>query len=384
MATNPRSQRRKSKPRSPMRHRVALVFLGLIMGVIFSELALRIIAPLKWHEWALWVPDGHITGRYKPNQEILTATGHIFRVNQHGFRGPDYESLRQHGTLRIAVFGGSAALCYKSAGREKSWPGALEQKLNNQLNIPVEVINLSIAGFTSFTSKINYLCNGRAFEPNVIIFYHTWNDFTRFRSLETTPYRPASVARNRSFVEAVARATQLGRRARIIHFNLTGKKYDVMSAAMEGTGVDLDRPVSPEALNWVRTNFDDVSHWANRDGVLPVLVTQGSLASPENMSDPKIRELHSAIGRGFTLPKAVEAWLEVNKIIEEVAVKNNAIFVDGYSSIPHDTEHIRDNVHLFDKGSEVLASEIARVLLSDDRFLKVVNDVTSERKTGID
>lgn len=58
-----------------------------------------------------------------PNQRIRTATGHLFRVNTHGFRGPDYSFEKPPPALRIAVFGGSAALCYKAGDREKGGPG---------------------------------------------------------------------------------------------------------------------------------------------------------------------------------------------------------------------------------------------------------------------
>lgn len=359
----------------------ALVVLSTLFAMILvCESLLWIVAPIPWHEWVLWESEGHITGRFVPNQTISTASGHLFRVNRHGFRGPDYEFEKPPGTLRIEVFGGSAALCYKAAGRERSWPGALEIELTERLGMPVEVINLGLPGFTSFKSKINYLCFGRAFDPDVIIVYHTWNDLSRFRHLEREPYSRASIPQNRPLWMRVARATQLGRRARMAEFAIRGRQYDIMTTRMEGTGKDLDRPVRPRAWAWIRQNFSDITSWARSDGVLPVLVTQASLASKENLLDPEIRLHHNAVSRGFTLALAVKTWLEINAIIENVAEEQGAILVNGYNAVPHDLVHIRDNVHLFDRGSDVLASKIADTLLDDGRFLEVADRVRAESR----
>jgi hypothetical protein len=360
-----------------------LVRLGLLTGaalfaIALCELALWVVAPIPWHEWAIWVPEGHITGRYMPNQEIKTASGHVFRVNKHGFRGPDYTFEKASGTLRIEIFGGSAALCYKSAGRQKSWPGALELKLQERLNMPVEVINLALAGFTSFKSKINYLCFGRAFNPDAIIVYHTWNDISRFRELETVPYIPQGMPKNWPLWARFARATQLGRRVRMAEFIFQGRRYDIIARPMEGTGEGFDRPITPRAWDWVRQNYEDITRFANADGVLPILVTQAGLASRDNIDDPEVAHHMGAMSRGVTLPLAVDTWLRINEIIETVAREQNALFVDGYNTVPHDLKHIRDNVHLFDEGSEVLAEEIARVLLDDERFLALVARVRAE------
>lgn len=71
--------------------------------------------------------------------------------------------------------------------------------------MPVEVINPALAGISSFDSKINTLCFGRAFEPDAIIVYHAWNDMGRLRRLESTPFPPARSPRNRPLWMRIAR-----------------------------------------------------------------------------------------------------------------------------------------------------------------------------------
>jgi hypothetical protein len=361
--------------------RGATVLAACFLAVLLCEAALWIIAPVPFHEWAIWEPEGHIRGRLMPNQILRTATGHEFRVNKYGFQGPDYEWQKAAGTLRIEVFGGSAAQCYKAAGIEKSWPGALQIKLKNRLAMPVEVINLAQAGFETFNSKINYLCFGRAFNPDAIIVYHTFNDMAMFRALENTPYVPAQVHGTvRPLWQRIARATQIGCRARMAEFNVVGRAMDIISSRQERTGQDMDRPVPPHVFDWERRNFADLAAWARGDGVVPILVTQAGLGAPDNLDDPEIRRhfVGGCFERGFTMTRAVEVWLKINTIIEEVARQHDAILVDGYNAVPHNLRHIRDNVHLFDEGSEVLAEEIANVLLKDQRFLALVDRVRAE------
>lgn len=372
--------------RRPLWRRLLLRFAAVsgagLLAVLLCEFALRLVAPVPFHEWAIWESEGHIRGRFMPNQMVATATGHEIRINRHGFRGPDYSFEKPAGTLRIEVFGGSAAFCYKAAGRDRTWPGALEIKLAERLEMPVEVINLALPGFASFNSKINYLCYGRAFEPDAIIVYHTWNDLGRMRDLENAPYDRATSPPNRPLWMRVARATQIGRRLRSAEFVLRGRRMDFVATKQEGTGRDLDRPLRPRALPWERQNFVDFATWAGSDGVLPILVSQAGLLSPDNIGDPDIR-MHmagGAVARGYTLAQALDTWMRISVIIEEVAQAHDAVFVDGYNAVPHDLRHVRDNVHLFDRGSERLADAIAKTLLANPSFLRIVERVRSEAR----
>lgn len=351
--------------------------LGLALGL--CEAVLWVVAPVPYHEWLIWEAEGHIRARPMPNQVIHTAAGDPIRLNEHGFRGPDYTFDKPPGTLRIVVFGGSAAFCYHAAGREKSWPGALELKLGQRLEMPVEVINLGLPGFDAFNSKINYLCFGRAFNPDAIIVYHTWNDMKRFRGLATRPYRPRAWVPDKPLWQRIARATQLGRRGREFYWKVAKVRLENIYSADEQTGALHDRPVAGQALEWERQNFVDLANLALSDGVLPVLVTQASLLARQTIEDPQVR-LATAPGyptTGMTMPLIVDTLLTVSSIIKEVAQEKGAIFVDGYQAVPHDLEHMRDAVHLHDAGSEALAEEIARVLTNDHRFRDLVDRVRS-------
>lgn len=357
--------------------RLVTMLLASVLAVGICEGLLWIIAPIPYHEWMVWVADGHIGGRALPYQVFKTADGHEVRINKDGFRGPDYTYEKPGGTLRIVVFGGSAAFCYHAAGRENTWPTALELKLKVRLRMPVEVVNLALPGFSSFKSKINYLCYGRAFHPDAIIVYHTWNDMQRFRAQETTPYIPQPVSRNKPLWQLIARQTQLGRRAR--HFLWTAKgRY--LEGRLEEVHPGADRAVGPKPFALERRNFEDFVLLAENDGVLPVLATQALLASAENLDDPEVR-LAMAVPCGLmqmTLPVLVVAQDEISAIIEEVAREHGAVFLDGYNAVPHDLQHLCDNVHLHDVGALLLAEKFADGLLGNPRFQELAERVRNE------
>ena len=112
-----------------------------------------------------WVPDGHIKGRGEPNSSFKTAQGHTVRINQLGFRGETPSWKPEPNSLRILVFGGSAAFAYHAPGEANTWSELLEKHLMQALGKKVEVINLALPGFDTATSVRNYLSSGRALHP---------------------------------------------------------------------------------------------------------------------------------------------------------------------------------------------------------------------------
>lgn len=368
------------------RSRLRSLILGIgafggafLLMALLCEAALWIFAPIPFKEPIDYQPDGHLRAIPKPNQVVRNQSGHEIRINKYGFRGPDYAFENTPGTLRIAVFGGSAAFCFRASGREKTWPGALEIMLADRLQMPVEVINLGVPGYNVFTSKINYLCFGRAFRPDAIIVYHTWNDMKRFRELAVTPHSAAGVAKGRPLWKNLARRTQLGRRGFHAKWNLKRRRAEDSARQAEDTGMDADAPVDEKAIRWERANFVDFAELAKRDGVLPVLVSQASLYKKENMNDREIR-VRGADCLEFvkmTFPVTVQTWLRVSGMIEKVANEHGAIFVDGYNAVPADLDHLHDHVHLYDAGCEALAKAIARSLLEDSRFIELTERVRS-------
>lgn len=373
-------------PKRPRKRRLLLKLMlcgfALVFTFFLCDAALWVIAPVPFHQFFSYQPDGHIRARLVPNQVVDNGKGCQVRINRYGFRGPDYSLEKPPGTLRIEVFGGSAAFDFMTSSEEKTWAGALQKKLGERLKMPVEVINLGIAGFDSFNSKINYLYNGRSFHPDAAIFYHGWNCMGRFRMLESGPYVGGTSLPNRSSWEKVARLSQIGRRLYPLYQALRGRRIDDITSTSEGTGTNLDKPADPKAIAWLRQNFVDFVDLTRADGVAPILVTMGNLLSKENCNDPVIRENMApyCVQRGFTVSRTAENIERIADMIKSLAEDQKVMFVDGYKAVPHDLDHIYDTVHLTDKGAEALAEQIATTLVQDEQFQLLVQKIKAEAK----
>lgn len=361
---------------------VTAATLCFALGVGAVEAALWLFAPVRYHEWLIWIPDGHIRGRPLPGQVIHTAAGHSVRINDLGFRGDDWEWTPAPGTLRIVALGGSSTFNFHAAGEQNTWPELLEARLSADLEMPVEVLNLGLPGFNASTSRINYVFTARPLHPHVAVMYHTWNDLKLFRRLEDGPQVFARTAPNKPLWQRIARATQIGRYARNALHELALTESESRYTSLEREGARAHQPADPRAFAWFRQSFADFIRLARADSVLPVVVSQGTLVRTETIRDPEVRRqiLYDAVG--MTLPVLDRTWSEASQVIEEVAREEGALFADGYGAIPADFEHFVDHVHMTDRGLHRLADELARVLLADTEFRQLAERVRSEGARG--
>ena len=145
--------------------------------------------------------------------------------------------------------------------------------------------------------------------------------------------------------------------------------------SMEEEGTGVAAPVADAAFDWARQNFVDFVSFVRLDGRLPVLITQATVATPENTEKPEYRKVIREDYLGMTIPIVAETWVRVCRIIEDVAAEHGAVLVDGYNAVPHDLDHMRDHTHLTKQGRRVLAGAIADELLRNDRFRAVVAEV---------
>lgn len=380
------TQRRTATIKVAVRRRIwafrSLAAGGALCAVlVLAEVALRLFAPLPYSDLLLWTQDGHLMGIPRPNQ-VLVGPGYEVRTNSLGFRGPDHTWTPASGTLRLIAFGGSSTFGLNASGENATWPERLQQHLSEALKMPVEVINFGLPGYDAFTSKINYLSTGRAFHPHVVLVYHTWNDLKFFRPLEKSPVLRARVIRNRPLWERIARNAQIARRIGRLMLAFQEREIENSYTSKNGEETDAALPVHAEALDWARQNFRDFASFARSDGALCVLITEATLAVPENVDKPDCRAAIRLDYVGMTMPVLAQTWTQMNDVIETVAAEEDAIFVNGYKAVPHDFEHLIDHVHLTDLGRDRLAEAIADTLLQDSRFLAVARTVRLDGKSA--
>lgn len=369
--------------------RIIVPLVTLLVMLVVVELFLQIAVPLPFSDKLYWLSDGHIKARLEPHQEVTNADGNPVRINHLGFRGADWKWQPEPGTLRLLVLGGSAAFCYQTSDDEHTWPSILERELAKRLGSTVEVINLGLPGFDTSNSKVNYLFTGRALHPHVVLVYHTWNDMKFLRAIEESDGLPQvvlsgrpSTGVNSSALARIFRRLQIVRRADRSFTLMHRRDRENRYTSLEQAGERAHAPVDERAWRWFENNFDDIATFVRSDGVLPVLISQASLIHPDNLDNREHRLVIDNDYQGMTLPRLVDSWQRAGRIIEKATWTNSALFIDGYSAVPHDLEHLKDHVHLWDKGAKRLAHAVADTLIADRSFQRLVAQVDKQGITS--
>jgi lysophospholipase L1-like esterase len=368
--------------RGALAGRLGLALASFVATIGLLEIVLRLVAPMVYSTDLHWVPDGHVKARLDAGQSAVNEHGHRVQLNSLGFRGAEPTPEPAPGTLRVIALGGSSTFCYEVSDDAHTWPARLEARLAQELGVPVEVINLGLPGYDAANSKVNYLFTGRALHPHVVLVYHTWNDMKLIRSVDASAMLPRDALSGRSGastnVSPLARFlwdTQVSQRVRRAYLALRDGAWENYYGSLEGRGRDADAPIGDRGWRWFRQNFVDVVRFAHGDGVLPVVISEATLAHPEALRDTARRATIRNELLDMTLPRLVETWPETVRVLRDVAEREGAVFVDGYAAVPGDPDHLRDHVHLTDRGADRLAEAVATTLVKDERFRAVVAQV---------
>ncbi|MFT4572687.1 MAG: lysophospholipase L1-like esterase [Candidatus Binatia bacterium] len=348
--------------------RLAGLVAALVLALIAAEGVLRIVAPIPYHEWIVYNADPAVGYLPEPGQLIVNRHGGHVQINKHGFRGGEWALDATPETLRIAVFGGSAAFCFEAASDQAPWPNVLEHELTTQLGQPVEVLNFGIPGFTTDRSLRNYKAHGRDFAPDLVLVYHTWNDLKLFRHRDPQDRTMGPYVPTLPTWQKIVRSLQLGRYARNAVWAADNRRLEGRFAAAEPDAPTAAvMPIDGAQFEREREDFTAFVHAVQADGGRVALVSQAGLASPENVNPQFVSKHLGDLARmtdflGMSVDQVVRSWVRVGNIIEEVARTEGALFIDGWNAVPHEPEFFNDHVHLSDKGSHRLAKAIAKEL----------------------
>lgn len=359
--------------------RIALALFVLLTMLGIGECALRVGAPLPYSSRLEWIDDGHIKARLLPGQDPVNTSGHVVQINSLGFRGDEPSWVPAPGTLRLLVLGGSAAFCYDVSDDRHTWPALLEKELRGALEMPVEVINLGLPGYDASNSKVNYLFTGRALNPHAVLVYHTWNDlkFLRLFDLDEVGMPRAflsGVNTGGKNLPALARfffRWQIVQRARNAYLRSRAVRRETAYTSLENEGANAHRMPSERAFQLFEQSFADLALLATSDDVLPVLISQATLAQPQSLQlqEHRLRIRNNLVG--MTQPVLVDVWLESNRRIASAAKAHDALFLDGYGAVQPTLQNFKDHVHLLDRGAETLARSLRDQLLSNPRFIEL-------------
>ncbi len=254
---------------SSLRKWVEIALAVLLFGEAGSRMGDRLTgyrgSPVGWAE-------------EHPRQEIRPLAGAQwggrFSINDHGFRGGEFEERRGRDTPRVAVMGGEAAFDLKATD-QGSWPVALGEALEQALpTAVVEVINAGVPGQTLGGALARYVEEVRRHRPDILIVAPGMEDLRLARG--GPPVLPPP-----SFSHLMARLSQ-------------GWTWEINP----GTG-----PLVPEGESRYLAQLGALVSTVEGDGV-PVLVV--TLESSAAESDPETRALAGRLDGAASR----EAWAQ--------------------------------------------------------------------------
>lgn len=292
-----------------------------------------------------------------------------WKLNEHGYRGPPVQKVRDPGVARVATLGASETFgLFETADQE--WPRQLERSLDG-----VEVINAGLAGMAMKTRLDHYRHRVRKHGVDAVILiteYSSYAGITRERR-EKRERESSARAQAAMAAEAEQAAVYLGLRSiKKMYDAITARLPDYASSAIarlrsarkerklrEKLGDEYRSYREVQAIE--RQLFaDDIASFARElraDGVELIIVIPPRLVTPVTIAD----FLNSwAYVHEDWIRASIE---EFPKVALEVAGRLNVPVVDTRGRFAgHEQAWMADLVHLNDQGARELAAEIAPVL----------------------
>jgi lysophospholipase L1-like esterase len=117
--------------------------------------------------------DGYF--KYPPNRPVSHGLPEPGRINNHGFRGPDFEVAKVQGTFRVVCLGESSTFGYTDRD-EGTYPALLQRRFDARPGARVEVINAGIAHFNTDHQVALLRAEVLGWEPDALTLYLGYND----------------------------------------------------------------------------------------------------------------------------------------------------------------------------------------------------------------
>ena len=291
--------------------------------------------------------------------------GGEWQINQKGYRGRNFPIEKSNTTIRVMIYGGSAAFNL-GAPKGQDWPHQVEAILRKKGYSTIEVINAGIPGHASFDSFGRLYTEGHWFKPDYVLLYNGWNDIKYFRSNESLlrhhrPYTGEKDPRlnyQNDIDKFLCEVSQSYIRIR--------KRYFIwkLNAGTEGVKPrgKYSSKLSPMALAQFKLNVELFVDAARNIGATPILMTQARLVTSDITESQKERIRYEF--QLLTHDALVTAFESMDKIIHQVSIKKGSYLIDAARQLTGKDEIFRDHVHLTLKGAKELAELTADVMIS--------------------
>jgi lysophospholipase L1-like esterase len=296
---------------------------------------------MRGARFGLELPDhqGKLPFLQKPDSRGRFFDAEI-RINNRGFRGPDFPVEKADGEFRVFVLGDSATFGTLTNPQERAWPEVLQRLVEERLSCRgfVRVVN---AGTVTY-SLANSVERLRRFivplKPDMVVTYQGFNNLTLIDpEMALMPTPPDWRPRGSMLIAEAFYRTQLlryGKRMQAFQKPASSIKYSDTYDRLYGEIVEM----------------------GSANGFIPVLATMSLVVNEQSP-----QEVIDFYGRTFVpITRILPALAEHNRIVERVARRTSAVFIDTQPTLSgkwNDDDFI-DIIHFTQKGSNVLAQTV--------------------------
>jgi len=335
----------------------------VLVVLITCEAAVRVRARLRYGTAAASAPDSLLVyneqlGIHVPRPGYTVEANKIsLRINSLGFRGEEIARTKPPNTLRIACLGASTTFSAEVAD-QATWPHKLQQALQARLpNVTVQVINAGIPGAIASHSLKNLQHRVLPLQPDLVIYYEAHNE---------VHHDTRELARGRGLLKPTEEhRSALARRLAeySLLFDLVEKNAKILLASRD-RGIDKLNGIPRDLPDRFLGELGKIHQELSRRNITLVLST---FLVKYRRDQPRPVQIANADISFFYMP-----WMTIDDLMESMDVYNDAIVeyahargvpvAEDRTSIPGDSHHFADAVHLADAGSALMAERFRRFL----------------------
>jgi len=283
---------------------------------------------------------------YEPNQHTGTIN-----INSLGFRGGEFNLIKNDGTYRIMMVGGSTTFGSGSTSDNTTIPAFLEQKFHEEKFNKIEIINAGVSSADSLEESYKIRNEYKKLQPNLFIVYDGWNDsFRKIQEKELNPQisRSDSQQSNRSIIQIWISDNLSNYRTPYVMYPLLSQIFMANSLTEEVMNKNSD--IWSSRWNTICDENNDV-------GIKTIILLQPVVGTGNKTlsSDEKI---HAEYFKGV---KTIE---QLNYYAEKLPISSCTMSADLRNTFDNmNTPIYHDGGHMSDFGNKIIAEKIYEKIL---------------------
>lgn len=297
-----------------------------------------------------------LTPGWELNHESLKET-----YNSQGFKSPEFTIKKSDDIYRIVVLGGSSV--YGNYGNDKTWSQFLneylEQKKDISFNKSFEVINTGIPGYNSFHTLSLLINNVLDYNPDLIILYQMWNDFSYWPYVnDSTLYSQSNFNKTESILNKSYLFTSIVTLKRVIVKDLTNEKF-LPKKVTYGNNNSIKG-----GLERYKKNIEIMAMICNRYNIPLIISSQLTLYHQKNSLE-ELKILNKGNNQFY-----INSFRQGSDILKDISkkYKKNIFYYNPQNNIKVNLEIMRDHIHPTEKGNLFLANDLGEYILGNINF----------------